>query len=66
MGVGPVCSVSVPFGTSSDSLVKIASETIPSGEFYDRFFALIEHQLAQIEDAGEDPAEAVLPQSRLR
>ena len=61
LGVGPVGSVSLPFGSSSDSLVKIASETIPSGDFYDRFFALIEHQLAQIEDAGEDPAEALLP-----
>jgi hypothetical protein len=61
LGVGPVGSVSLPFGSSSDSLVKIASETIPSGDFYDRFFTLVEHQLAQIEDAGEDPAEAVLP-----
>jgi hypothetical protein len=61
LGVGPVGSVSLPFGSSSDSLVKIASETIPSGDFYDRFFMLIEHQLAQIEDMDEDPAEAVLP-----
>jgi hypothetical protein len=66
LGVGPVGSVSLPFGTSSDSLVKIASETIPSGDFYDRFFALIEHQLAQIEDANDDPAEAVLPPSSPR
>ena len=52
----------MPFGSSSDSLVKIASETIPSGDFYDRFFALIEHQLAQVEsDPGEDPANAILP-----
>ncbi len=61
LGVGPVGSVSLPFGSSSDSLVKIASETIPSGDFYDRFFSLIEHQLAQIEDVDADPAEAVLP-----
>ena len=62
LGVGPVGSVSLPFGSSSDSLVKIASETIPSGDFYRRFFALIEHQLAQIEDMDGDPAEALLPQ----
>ena len=61
LGVGPVGSVSLPFGSSSDSLVKIASETIPSGDFYDRFFTLIEHQLAQIEETGEEPAEATLP-----
>lgn len=57
LGVGPVGSVSLPFGTSSDSLVKIASETIPSGDFYDRFFSLIEHQLAQLEDDDADQAE---------
>ena len=42
--------------------MKIASETIPSGDFYDRFFALIEHQLAQVEpDPAGDPANAILP-----
>jgi hypothetical protein len=45
LGVGPVGSVSLPFGSSSDSLVKIASETIPSADFYDRFFALVERHL---------------------
>lgn len=59
LGVGPVGSVSLPFGSSSDALVKIASETIPSGDFYDRFFALIEHHLAQsAEDADDKPAGA--------
>ncbi|MBO3717587.1 MAG: DUF2242 domain-containing protein, partial [Candidatus Accumulibacter sp.] len=29
-----------------DSLVKVASETIPAGPFYDRFFALIQRNLA--------------------
>jgi hypothetical protein len=61
LGVGPVGSVSLPFGTSSDSLVKIASETIPSGDFYDRFFSLIEHQLAQLEDDGADQADQAEP-----
>lgn len=67
LGVGPVGSVSLPFGSSSDSLVKIASETILSGDFYDRFFALVEHQLAQVEvDLADDPANAVLPASPSR
>ena len=59
LGVGPVGSVSLPFGSSSDSLVKIASETIPSADFYNRFFALIEHHLSEVsdDDAGA-PAEA--------
>jgi hypothetical protein len=57
LGVGPVGSVSLPFGSSSDSLVKIASETIPSGDFYDRFFALIEDYLARsTDDAPDEPA----------
>lgn len=57
LGVGPVGSVSLPFGSSSDSMVKIASETIPSGDFYDRFFALMEHHLADVADdaAGDEP-----------
>lgn len=54
LGVGPVGSVSLPFGSSTDSLVKIASETIPSGDFYDRFFALIEHHLAQVANEATD------------
>jgi hypothetical protein len=62
VGVGPLGSVSLPFWSGSDSMVKIASETIPAGDFYDRFFALIEHQLAQAEvDPADDPANAILP-----
>jgi hypothetical protein len=52
LGVGPLGSVSLPFGSSSDSLVKVSSETIPAGDFYERFFALIEHHLAQVETEG--------------
>jgi Uncharacterized protein conserved in bacteria (DUF2242) len=62
LGVGPLGSVSLPFWSSSDSMVKIASETIVAGDFYTRFFALIEHQLAQADpDPADDPAHAVLP-----
>lgn len=42
IGVGGIGSVSLPFGESDDSLVKVASETIPTGKFYDRFFQLVE------------------------
>lgn len=38
----PLGSFSVPLSISDDSLVKIASETIPAGEFYDRFYKLVE------------------------
>ncbi len=58
LGVGPVGSVSLPFGSSSDSMVKIASETIPSGDFYDRFFALVEEYLAETSEEAVAPAPA--------
>jgi hypothetical protein len=34
--------VSIPVGAGGDSLVKVGSMTIPGGEFYDRFFALMD------------------------
>ncbi|SFB70728.1 DUF2242 domain-containing protein [Collimonas sp. OK412] len=45
VGLSVLGSVSMPIGSTSDSLVKVASETIPAGQFYDRFFGLIEHYL---------------------
>ncbi|MEO7031132.1 MAG: DUF2242 domain-containing protein [Herbaspirillum sp.] len=46
VGVGILGSVSVPFTASDDSLVKVASETIPQSGFYDRFFALVDRYIA--------------------
>jgi Uncharacterized protein conserved in bacteria (DUF2242) len=45
VGVSAIGSISVPVGSTEDSLVKVASETIPAGVFYDRFFALVQRQL---------------------
>ena len=42
LGVGVLVSVSMPIGSSDDSMVKVASETVSSPEFYDRFFSLVE------------------------
>lgn len=42
IGVSAIGSISVPLSSTQDSLVKVASETIPAGEFYDRFFALMQ------------------------
>jgi hypothetical protein len=42
VGLSAIGSVSIPMGSSDDSLVKVASETIPAGQFYDRFFALLQ------------------------
>lgn len=42
LGVGVLGSVSMPIGSTDDSMVKVASETVSSAQFYDRFFALVE------------------------
>jgi len=55
VGVSPFGSISLPFSSSRDSLVKVASETIPQGRFYDRFFDLVEHHLAEQMGLSEEP-----------
>ena len=45
LGVGAFGSVSLPFSSSSDSMVRVGSETITSGAFYDRFFELVRRYL---------------------
>lgn len=56
LGVGALGSVSLPFTGSNDSLVKVASETVTSPTFYDRFFALVERYLAGQPDPEPEPA----------
>ncbi len=48
VGVGPFGSISVPLSSSEDSLVKVGSETIPAGPFYDRYFALMQRLLGDM------------------
>ena len=50
VGVGPVGNISLPFGGTDEAMIKVASETIASPAFYDRFFALVEHYLAYLDD----------------
>lgn len=50
LGVSAIGSISVPLTSTQDSLVKVASETIPSQEFYDRFFALLAQSLRELTD----------------
>ncbi len=47
LGVSALGSISVPLSSTEDSLVKVASETIPAGEFYDRFFVLMSGMLRE-------------------
>jgi hypothetical protein len=52
LGVSAIGSISVPVGSTEDSLVKVASETVPAGEFYDRFFALVQRLLKLQAEGG--------------
>ncbi|MGJ7582227.1 DUF2242 domain-containing protein [Variovorax sp. RHLX14] len=45
VGVPAFGSLSVPFSSSDDAMVKVASETLTDGRFYDRFFALLDRFL---------------------
>jgi len=45
LGVGVLGSVSMPIGSTDDSMVKVASETVASAKFYERFFGLVENFL---------------------
>jgi hypothetical protein len=60
LGVGAIGSVSLPFSSSDDALVKVASETITAAAFYDRYFKLVTRYLAATgtEPVVVPPAEA--------
>jgi hypothetical protein len=60
VGVSAIGSISLPTSSTLDSLVKVGSETIPAGRFYDRFFGLMQSIL---KDQGEIAASAAQPAS---
>lgn len=63
LGVGVLGSVSMPIGSTDDSLVKVASETVASAKFYERFFALVEVFLPPpVKAAEQAPEPAPVPQ----
>ncbi|MCC7633738.1 DUF2242 domain-containing protein [Stenotrophomonas rhizophila] len=45
VGVGALGSVSLPFGSNDDSLVKVASSTVQDAGFYRRFFERLQQYL---------------------
>lgn len=49
LGVGVLGSVSLPLPASTDSLVKVSSETVGNEAFYDRFFELLLQYLPDTE-----------------
>lgn len=54
LGVGAIGSVSLPFLSSNDSMVRVASETISSSVFYDRFFDLVRRYLVADKQVTEN------------
>ncbi len=57
LGVGALGSISLPFGSSDDALVKVASETIPNKQFYSQFFELLERYLDPTAAAAQAEAD---------
>lgn len=53
VGLSVLGSLSLPIGSGDDSMVKVASETIPAGVFYERYFNLVDHFL-KIDPARHD------------
>src|SRR6478736_976099 len=54
VGVGAFGSLSLPFGSSDDAMVKVGSETVAVQKFYDGFFEQLEGYL----DTSSDPEAA--------
>ncbi|EJE49855.1 hypothetical protein PMI14_05567 [Acidovorax sp. CF316] len=52
LGVGAIGSVSLPFSSSSESLVRVGSETITADTFYESFFDLVRRYLV-IDEAAQ-------------
>ncbi|MCG8294048.1 MULTISPECIES: DUF2242 domain-containing protein [Pseudomonas] len=70
LGVGVLGSVSMPIGSTDDSMVKVASETVTASQFYDRYFALVESYLpkpkaAKKAEAAVEPAKVEKPAAEL-
>jgi len=59
VGLSVLGSLSLPIRQNSDAMVKISSETIQSGKFYDGFFGLISHYLANVVRTTPVPGDAV-------
>ncbi|UXL40376.1 DUF2242 domain-containing protein [Pseudomonas fragi] len=65
LGVGVLGSVSMPIGSTDDSMVKVASETVSSPQFYDRFFGLVEVFLPKPKEVEKAPPVPEKPKPEL-
>ncbi|SFM98488.1 hypothetical protein SAMN05444747_112110 [Variovorax sp. OV329] len=52
VGVGLLGSISLPYSSSDDTMVKVASQTVTDERFYERFYALVDRYLVS---QGPDP-----------
>lgn len=59
VGVGALGSVSLPFGSNDDSLVKVASSTVQDAGFYRRFFERLQQYLPAAATPTPKPPEPV-------
>jgi Uncharacterized protein conserved in bacteria (DUF2242) len=59
VGLSVLGSLSLPIRSNNDSMVKISSETVPPGKFYDRFFGLVGHYLKTVPRSSPIPGDDV-------
>jgi hypothetical protein len=59
VGLSVLGSLSLPIRSNSDAMVKISSETIQSGKFYNGFFDLVGHYLANVVRSSPVPGDTV-------
>jgi hypothetical protein len=59
VGLSVLGSLSLPIRSNSDSMVKVSSETVPAGKFYDRFFSLVGHYLQTVPRSSPIPGDGV-------
>ena len=63
LGVGVIGSVSLPYSSSDDSLVKVASQTVTDEQFYDRFFGIVQRYIVVDVAEPEPPVAAPVTSS---
>lgn len=61
VGVAAIGSLSLPFSSGTDSMVKVASETVTAPRFYDRFFEVLDRFLDAPSRLPSEQAGAGLP-----
>ncbi|MEM5434101.1 DUF2242 domain-containing protein [Paraburkholderia diazotrophica] len=59
VGLSVLGSLSLPIRSNSDAMVKISSETIQSGKFYNGFFDLVGHYLASVVRSSPVPGDTI-------